>query len=140
MMNCSPLFLFSTVFIRNTLFLQLFSNKKKRKPYPNKRKFLQRNRNYAKKQKAEKCNHLKKMQPPSQKCNHPPKNATAKASCFVALFSFVYFPFIWFKRNGSIFSRFLVCCFPLFYVLLQNKKRNDFVSIVAFRCGKSLYK
>ena len=75
------------------------------------------------------------MQPPSQKCNHPPKNATAKASCFVALFGFLYFPFIWFKRNRSIFSRFLVCCFSLFYVLLKNKKRNDFVSIVAFRCG-----
>ena len=55
-------FLLSTVFIRNTLFLQLFS-------YPNKREFLQRNRSYAKKHKAEKCNHLKKMQPPQ-------KNAT----------------------------------------------------------------
>ncbi len=87
-----------------------------------------------KKQELCKETESRKMQPPPQKCNHPLKNATAKASCFVALLGFLYFPFIWFKRNGGIFSRFVVCCFSLFYGILQNKKRNDFVSIVAFRC------
>ena len=128
MMNCSPLFLLSTVFIRNTLFcsysaIQINGN------FYKETGTMQRNR-----KPKNATTHLK-MQPPPQKCNHPLKNATAKASCFVALFSFVYFPFIWFKRNRSIFSRFLVCCFSLFYGILQNKKRNDFVSIVAFRCG-----
>ena len=133
MMNCSPLFLLSTVFIRNTLFCSYSAIQRNGNP-------IQINGNISKETGTMQRNRKPKNATTLKKCNHPPKNATAKASCFVALFSFVYFLFIWFKRNGDIFNRFLVCCFSLFYVLLQNKKRNDFVSIVAFRCGKSLYK
>ena len=128
MMNCSPLFCFLQ-FLSEIHFFAAIQLSKETVTLSNETAIS------PKKQELCKETESRKMQPPSQKCNHPPKNATAKASCFVALFNFVYFPFIWFKRNGSIFSRFLVCCFPLFYVLLQNKKRNDFVSIVAFRCG-----
>lgn len=130
MMNCSPLFLLSTVLIRNTLFCSYSAINRNGNP-------IQRNGNFSKETGTMQRNRKPKNATTSKKCNHPPKNATAKASCFVALFNFIYFPFIWFKRNRGIFSRFLVCCFSLFYVLLQNKKRNDFVSIVAFRCGKS---
>ena len=69
MMNCSPLFLLSTVFIRNTLFCSYSAINRNGNP-------IQINGNFSKETGTMQRNRKPKNATTLKKCNHPPKNAT----------------------------------------------------------------
>ena len=69
MMNCSPLFLLSTVLIRNTLFCSYSAINRNGNP-------IQRNGNFSKETGTMQRNRKPKNATTLKKCNHPPKNAT----------------------------------------------------------------
>ena len=69
MMNCSPLFLLSTVFIRNTFFCSYSAIQRNGNP-------IQINGNFSKETGTMQRNRKPKNATTLKKCNHPPKNAT----------------------------------------------------------------